>query len=176
MNQATAFKKVIESIDAIYGALDNRKPISAAKLKLKATLAKIGLEMNVRMAGEMRPFYLMLNWLQTLLGHLYFKTKKGQVYLNELVDMSDTLIIDGKINTVISGTSEQRKNLVAALDKIENDGEIIYGLYVSSESVMSCYVRSMSEKHIHFVDGSEGGFTKAANVLKDKNALLQTTY
>ena len=176
MNQAPVFKKVIECIDVIYGDPDNRKPISVAKLKLKATLAKIGLEMNVKMAGGMRPGYLMATWLKTLLGHLYFKTKKGQVYLHELVDMSDTLIIDGKINTVISGTSEQRRELVTALDKIENDGEIIYGLYVSNESVMSCYVRSMKEKHIHFVDGSEGGYTKAANVLKQKNALLQTAY
>jgi len=29
--------------------------------------------------------------------------------LNQLVDMSDTLILDGKINTVISGTKQQRE-------------------------------------------------------------------
>ena len=171
--QATTFKKVIESIDSIYGSPDSRKPISVSKLKLKATLARIGLEMNVRMGG-FRPVYLMVNWFRTLLGHLYFKTKKGRVYLNELVEMSDTLVIDGKINTVITGTSQQRQMLVEALDKIESEGEIMYGIYVSNESVMSCYVRSLSEKHIHFVDGAEGGYTKAANVVKQKYALKQS--
>jgi hypothetical protein len=51
---------------------------------------------------------------------------------------------------------------------MEKNGEINYGLHVSSESVMSCYVRNMNEDHIHFVDGSEGGYTKAAGVLKKK--------
>jgi Protein of unknown function (DUF3095) len=169
-NQAFIFKKVIETIDAIYGAPENRKPISVAKLKLKATLAKIGLEMHARMGG-FRPVYLITNWFKTSLGYLYFKTKKGKVYLNELVDMSDTLVIDGRINTVISGTPQQRLQLIDALDKIEGEGEIFYGLYVSNESVMSCYVRSMNERHIHFVDGAEGGYTKAANVVKQKSRL-----
>ncbi|HUQ65563.1 MAG TPA: DUF3095 domain-containing protein [Flavitalea sp.] len=176
IRQAAIFKNVIESIDNIYGGPDNRKPISVSKLRLKATLAKIGIEMHVRSGNRFRPFYVMSQWFLTLLGRLYFTTKKGQVYLNELVEMSDTLVIDGKINTVITGTSQQRQLLVQALDIIENEGEIIYGLYVSNESVMSCYVRSMSEKHIHFVDGAEGGYTKAANVVKQKNKFKQATF
>ena len=174
-NQAMTFKKVVEVIDSIYGDPQNRKPISVGKLKVKATLAKIGLEMKVRMGG-FHPFYLMATRLTALFAQLYFKTKKGKVYLNELVDMSDTLIIDGKINTVISGTPQQRQKLNAALDKLEGEGEILYGLYVSSESVMSCYVRSINERHIHFVDGAEGGYTRAANVIKQKNALKQMAY
>ena len=82
--------------------------------------------------------------------------------------MSDTLIIDGRINTVIAGTSEQREKLNAALDKLESAGEIIYGQHVSNESVMSCYVRNLNDTHVHFVDGAEGGYTKAAAMLKKK--------
>jgi hypothetical protein len=82
--------------------------------------------------------------------------------------MSDTLVIDGKINTVISGPPLQRKELEDALNELERDGYINYGLYVSKESVMSCYVRGMDEHHIHFIDGSDGGYTKAASVLKKK--------
>ena len=90
------------------------------------------------------------------------------VYLTNLVEMSDTLVIDGKINTVISGTSKQREQLEAALNEIEMNGEILYGLYVSKESVMSCYVRNMNDRHVHFIDGAEGGYTKAATILKKK--------
>ncbi|MGZ5221938.1 MAG: DUF3095 domain-containing protein [Chitinophagaceae bacterium] len=167
VRQADAFKKVIDKLDEIYGAPDNRKPISIPMLKLKATIEKIGLEMRVRFNG-LRPFYLLGNWIKSLLGYFYFQTKKGKEYLHQLVDMSDTLVIDGKINTVISGTSQQRNLLEAELDKLEQDGDISYGLYVSKESVMSCYVRSLNEDHIHFVDGAEGGYTKAAGMLKRK--------
>ena len=90
------------------------------------------------------------------------------MYLASLVDMSDILVIDGRINTVISGNARQRELLVIALNKIEKVGEIIYGLHVSKESVMSCYVRNMDDRHIHFIDGAEGGYTKAAGLLKHK--------
>ncbi len=167
IKQSVAFKKVMDTIDAIYGEPRKRKPITADKLKLKATLAKIGVEMRARMGG-FRPFYLLFNWIKTSLGYFYFKTKTGKKYLNSLVDLSDTLVIDGRINTVISGTTQQRELLDTALHKIEQEGEIFYGMYVSGESVMSCYVRNMNDRHIHFVDGAEGGYTKAAGVIKQK--------
>lgn len=170
VKQSFAFKKVMDKLDVIFGNAKKRTPISTGKLKLKATLAKLGLEMRARMGG-FRPFYLLINWTKTLLGYFYFKTRKGKVYLNNLVDMSDTLVIDGKINTVISGTTRQRKLLEEALNKIERNGEIIYGMHISTESVMSCYVRNMDDAHIHFVDGAEGGYTKAAAIIKDKIAL-----
>ncbi len=165
--QAPAFKKVIDTLDVIYGAPEKRKPISVPMLKLKATFEKITLEMRVKFGG-FKPTYLLHKWVTTLLGYFYFRTKQGKKYLVQLVDMSDTLVIDGKINTVISGTTSQREELQSALNDLENEGHISYGLYVSKESVMSCYVRNMNEDHIHFVDGAEGGYTKAAGMLKRK--------
>lgn len=169
--QAVVFKNVIEKIDQIFGLLSERTPISISKLKLKATLQKIGEEMKVKMGGY-RPLHILKNWLTTLLGILYFKTRPGKNYLVQLVDFSDTLVIDGKINTVISGTTQQREMLESALKEFEQANDIIYGLYVSKESVMSCYVQSMEKNHVHFVDGSDGGYTKAASVLKKKMANL----
>jgi len=167
VNQTEAFKKVIDHLDKIYGVPEKRSPISTSRLKLKGTLKKIGTEMRVRLGGY-KPLYLIKTWFTTLLGTLYFRTKTGKTYLSQLVDMSDTLVIDGRINTVISGTSKQREQLEAALNDLEQTGFIKYGLFVSKESVMSCYVRSMDQQHIHFVDGAEGGYTNAASVLKKK--------
>jgi len=33
---------------------------------------------------------------------------------------------------------------------------------------MSCYVRDRKDQHVHFVDGSGGGYTQAAGMLKKK--------
>lgn len=167
INQATVFKSVIDKLDEIYGEPEKRKPITVSRLKLKATLNKIGTEMRAKLGGY-NIFYLVKNLFTTMLGTLYFRTKKGQTYLHQLVEFSDTLVLDGKINTVISGTRQQREALQSELDKMEKEDKISYGLHVSNESVMSCYVRNMNEDHIHFVDGSEGGYTKAAGVLKKK--------
>ena len=167
VKQSSAFKKVMDHVDAIFGIFQERKPITIGKLKLKATLARIGLEMRASMGG-FNLFYLISNWLKTLFGYLYFKTRTGKIYLYNLVELSDTLVIDGKINTVISGTTQQREQLVDVLTKLEKEGEILFGLYVSTESVMSCYVRNLNDRHVHFVDGSEGGYTKAAGIIKQK--------
>ncbi len=170
IKQAVAFKLVVQAMDEIFGNTGERTPITVDKLRLKSTFEKISAEMKTRL-GHFSAVYLFKNLLMTILGKLYFKTKKGKEYLHALVDSSDTLIIDGRINTVITGSTVQREKLQYILNKLENEEQILYGLHVSNESVMSCYVKDMTNHHIHFVDGADGGYTKAAGVLKKK--LLQ---
>jgi Protein of unknown function (DUF3095) len=166
-HQAASFRKVIVELDTIYGNLEKRRPISLVKLRLNGSLQKLALEMKTKFGG-MKPFYLAKSWLTALFARWYFNTRTGLSYLGQLVEMSDTLVIDGRINTVISGTAKQREQLEAALTRLEEEGDILFGLYISKESVISCYVRNLNEDHIHFVDGAEGGYTRAASVLKRK--------
>jgi hypothetical protein len=165
--QPEVFKKVMHHIDTIYGEPRKRQPISVPKLKFRTTFNRLEKEMQLRF-GKLKFFELLRNWLVACYGYIYFSTKKGKTYLNRLVEMSDTLVIDGKINTIISGTAYQREQLQEVLDKMEANGELFYGFHVSNESVMSCYVRDMVDSHIHFVDGAEGGYTKAAGFVKQK--------
>lgn len=165
---AATFRKVLEHIEAIYGPQQRRNPISVERLRLKATLGKIGTETRVK-RGRPDRAYQVRTWLATLFGKLYIRLfRSGGAYLDALVQLTDTLVIDGRINTVISGTAEQRRALVRVLDQLETKGEITFGLHVSGESVMSCYVRNREDQHIHFVDGSDGGYTQAAKMLKGK--------
>ena len=165
--QAAVFGKVLEKMDELYGTQEMRQPISVARLKLKTTFSRLGLEMRVQL-GKIKWFELFKNWIVTFSWYLYFSTNKGRTYLKSMVEMSDTLVIDGKINTVITGTVTQRTALQKLLDEMERAGEILYGIHISGASIMSCYVRNLVDDHIHFVDGSDGGYTKAAKVLKEK--------
>lgn len=165
--QQQAFRRVMNLIDEIYGSPTRRQPISVDKLKLKTTFSRISTEVNARLS-RFRTFEVVRVWVLMVLGRIYFRTAKGQRYLKSLVQMSDTLVIDGRINTVISGITQQRKKLQAALDKLEEEGQILCGMHLSNASIMSCYVRDMKDGHIHFIDGSEGGYTKAAAMLKTK--------
>lgn len=167
MVQNQVFSEVMNALDLIYGTPEKRQPISVSKLKLKTTISRLKTEMRVNI-GKIKYLDLSQTWFKMLFGPLYFRTREGRNYLRRMVEMSDTLVIDGKINTVISGTAKQRSDLQAALDKMENSGKIYYGLYVSNYSIMSCYVRDLKDDHIHFVDGSEGGYTHAAVILKGK--------
>ena len=168
------FSEVLKAIDEIYGSPNRRKPISVKRLQLKSGFQKINSEMRAKL-GRFDTFYFLKNLVKTNFGKLYLKNSKAGVkYLQKLVELTDTLTIDGRINTVITGTSEQRVSLISFLDHLESSNKIKYGLYVSQESVMSCYVRNMSTaEHIHFVDGADGGYTRAANSLKTKAALTK---
>ena len=165
--QSEAFRKVINLIEKIYGSAAERQPISIPRLRQKTSFRRVELELRAKL-NDYWALGLMQTWFNVLIAYLYFKTEKGKSYLNRLVSMSDTLVIDGRINTVISGNSRQRHLLEAELNKLEQAGELAYGLHVSQESVMSCYVRNLDDGHIHFIDGSEGGYTKAAGILKGK--------
>ncbi|MGV3459071.1 MAG: DUF3095 domain-containing protein [Flavobacterium sp.] len=168
--QSALFSKILQKTDELYGLPETRQPISISRLKLKTTFTKLGTEMRARL-GRIKWLELLKNWCLMLYGRIYFNTPKGQNYLKSLVEMSDTLVIDGKINTVITGTAQQREKLQRYLDGLEAENSIIYGMHVSGASVMSCYVRDMEDGHIHFVDGSEGGYTQAAKMLKGKVAV-----
>jgi len=165
--QSKVFSKIMGKIDEIYGSPEKRQPISVTKLRLNTNFHRFGVEMLAKF-GRMKPLKFLEIVIKTFIGKLYFHTRKGKQYLKRLVAMTDTIVLDGKINTVMSGTQQQRKKLETFLKEMEASKEIIYGLFISNASVMSCYVRNMDDGHIHFVDGAEGGYTNAAKVLKAK--------
>lgn len=167
-SQRTVFQKVMTHIDEIYGSPKKRKPLSTHQLHLKISWKRSITESKVKF-GRMVFLYVLWNWVLTAFGPFYFAvSSQGKKYLKELVEWSDTLVIDGRIHTIINGTVRQRANLVKALDELETRGDILYGIYISPESIMSCYIRKNEKEHLHFVDGSEGGYTQAAVVLKEK--------
>ena len=124
--------------------------------------------------GKWRLGYFASSFIKTIIGRLYFKYNwevnklRGKEYLTQLINNADTLMIDGRINTIISGQMEKRIKLLDYLAAKEAEGTIIYGHHISKESVMTCYIENMNEKHIHFVDGSDGGYTEAAKEFKEK--------
>ena len=117
---------------------------------------------------------LILAFFRTVIGQFYFKYNlninnlRGKEYLTQLIDNADTLTIDGRINTIISGTMDKRIEFIKYLSIQEKEGNLIYGHHISRESVMTCYIENYNEKHIHFIDGSNGGYTEAARELKTK--------
>ena len=167
-DQGPVYKKILDKIEEIYGSHKKRSPISVAGMSLNSTLDRINSEMKIKHGSRNFKFFLKRTF-STAVGKFYLRfNKEGQKYLNTLVDLTDTLVLDGRINTVISGVSSQHDKLEQFLSKMESNGDIQFGTHRSKESIMSCYVRDRKDQHIHFVDGGDGGYTKAAGVLKTK--------
>lgn len=167
----TIYAQILNKIHIIFGDFDTRQPISTTRLMIDTTISKIKKEMYARI-GKYDFLYLVKNWVITGFGKYYFKFfKSGKEYLQKVSQLSDTLMIDGAINTVMEGDMEQIKKLTTYLDMLEKKGLIIYGIHTTYASIMSCYVQDRKQNHIHFVDGTEGGYTVAATLFKKKLAL-----
>ncbi len=166
--QSLVYKEVLEAIERIYGSFNNRRPISVKGLKLLASLPRFKAENQIKF-GASSLWKMIKSVFDYIIGKMYLIFKEdGRSYLESLVEHTDTLVVDGRINTVITGTEENRIALENDLNRLESEGLIQYGLAVCKESIMSCYVQDRKSNHIHFVDGSEGGYTRAASVLKKK--------
>lgn len=166
--QRSIYLEVFSRLTSIFGDLESRQPISISKLKLEATFEKIKREMLATI-GRYSFRFLFKKLFETYIGKLYFKySKEGRMYLRTTKALSETVMLDGLINTIITGNEVQIKKLTEYLNNLENQGKLVYGIHITHSSIMSCYVQDRKSEHAHFIDGTEGGYTKAAEMLKTK--------
>lgn len=171
--QLGLFRRVIQQLDAVYGTPEKRHPLSLRRLRLLVSTEKMRREMMARF-GRWKWRYFATEMFKTAAARLLLRSRRklgdfdGATYLEEVVANADTLTLDGRINTILSGTAAQRAKFLAFLDAEEAADHILYGHHVTGESIMTCYIQAREREHIHFVDGSEGGYTMAAGELKRK--------
>jgi hypothetical protein len=83
-----------------------------------------------------------------------------------MVENSDFRKFDGTLRMVIDGSEAQYRDLRDYLDGEHRHGRLVYGMHRSREALMTCIVFSYNGYHLHFVDGSDGGYAIAARDLK----------
>ncbi|MBU2927285.1 DUF3095 domain-containing protein [Winogradskyella psychrotolerans] len=167
-DQRRIYRDVVSQMDALFGTFDNRQPIKTTNLKLNFSLLNIWEEMKISLAKQ-NISYLLKKWMSTLIGKFYLNfSNDGKHYLQQIGQLSHTFMLDGMINTVFTAEQSKIDRFIAYLNALEDDKKIIYGIHVTHASVMSCYVLDRKTKHSHFVDGTEGGYTSAAKMLKQK--------
>lgn len=153
-------------MEFIYGDVKRRHPITIEKLKMINNLSQLKNEVIMKFS-KVKWLEIIATSLRSVIARWYLKNnEKGRNYLKELPQLTESLMIDGTINTVISGTVEQRQLLLTELEKMKQNGLLKYGYHISKTSVLSCYVTAIDDYHVHFLDGDYGGYTQAAQVFK----------
>jgi len=152
--------------------------LNAASLEsLQARWPPKGLIREARARRKNVPLALMalLVGLETFVAYIFVKYKLSlgtfsaenyrRAVLKGAVDFARTgenlaLVFDCPVDRV-----DTIRNY---LDERAQRGELHYGMHVSNHAVMTCLVTSMEDKHVHFVDGGDGGYTTAATELKGR--------
>jgi hypothetical protein len=91
------------------------------------------------------------------------------IYKNDLIAHSDYRKVDGLLRFVASITAEQKKELLEELAIRHQNGLIRYGYHSSDSAVVTCMISRYHKAHLHFVDGSDGGYAEAARMLKKQS-------
>lgn len=175
------YAAVIDRIGTIYGHEDQWKPIDAALLAMTMDLRKLSIENRIRNAG--RSVWLRLRYYghliaMNLLGEALMRRKVKTrttdwgVYKQDLSQNTDFKKFDGVLRLVMSGTVAQREKLEEWLSIRYSQRRLVYGLNSSPTAMITCLLFGYMKNHIHFVDGSAGGYTKAAAALKRRKQAL----
>jgi len=90
-------------------------------------------------------------------------------YLESMRVHSDYRKFDDMLRMILDCSANQAERIRANLQRQHEQGELCYGLHVSDRALMTCYVRDVQDgQHIHFIDGSDGGYAMAAKQLKEQ--------
>ena len=96
----------------------------------------------------------------------FFDEKK---YSDSIPSHSDFRKFDDALRLVMDCSEEQYLELKTALGKAYQAGLIYYGLHVSDNVLMTCFLESAQQgEHLHFVDGGNGGLAMASVQLKSQ--------
>lgn len=167
--QAQVYKNIMDEINYIFGTLDDRRTMIPFKLKLHTSIKEIRKGIIFKI-GKYDRKYLIRNWLLFVFKKYYFRIKPEEKhYSYQVLQLSDTITLDGAINTVIHGTNQQIRKFQTFLDNSEFRKEITYKLHVGSSSIMPSRINDQKESHVHYFLGSnKGGYTTATTMFKQK--------
>ena len=80
---------------------------------------------------------------------------------------SDFRKFDDMLRMVIDCSSDQLSSMRDKLQVLREEHGVCYGIHESQAALMTCYTPSFSQGgHVHFIDGSNGGYAMAAKQLK----------
>ena len=178
----TTYQAISEKIQAIYGDVANYHPLHPKDMQLTFNLAMLSHEWRVRtgisgMWGKLR--YAIKTLFQNVAG-AYLVARKIDTkevhwshYRDELVENTDFRKFDGMLRMVMDGNEAQAEELNEYLESQFLSGRLVFGMHKSREALVTCLVQSYNGNHLHFVDGSDGGYALAARNLKQKIVLFK---
>jgi len=170
-----SYRKLADRIAQIYGDLSSYHPLRAERMRLSFNPRELGHEWRVRSSrlrlwARIKYFARMV--LLNLAGVYLFARKmdtkavRWSRYIGDLVENSDFRKFDGMLRMVMDGSEAQYRELHDYLEGQHREGRLVYGMHKSSEALLTCIVFSYNGNHVHFVDGSDGGYALAARGLK----------
>lgn len=176
------YRDVLGMVDSVAGLGQAQVcPVKVEKLRFKLRLEGMRKEVKTQ-AGP-----AWVSWPKTVLFHVMiwvlfkFGLKAGQFdpekYRGEITVNSDFRKVNGMLRLIIDCTPTQCDEIETQLEAMYQAGRIVFGAHRASRAIMTCVSPNIvNNEHVHYIDGSEGGFWSAAKGLKQRlSAVAQSS-
>ena len=182
-NAADVYRDVIAKVREIYGTDEACHPLTPPIATLVPALSarQLGNEAGVQAADRgplgkwlyvMRArWFVFLGWFLMKFSIRTGKTDWGS-YKETLFRNTDVRKFNDVYRQILAGNATQREALDAWLAARYAKRELVYGLHVTDRAHMTCLVFDYSGRHLHFIDGADGGLFLAAKAFKERAARL----
>jgi hypothetical protein len=173
------YRELIDKVREVYGADEACHPVWPPNLAISLNARQLGNEVGVRANQRSAPsrwLYLMkirgwtlIGWFFMTFGIRTAATDWGR-YKTVLARNSDVKKFNDCFRQILAGNAAQREALDAWLAQRFARRELVYGIHVADRAQMTCLVFDYSGRHLHFIDGADGGLFMAAKALKERAA------
>jgi predicted nucleic acid-binding protein len=177
--QSITYKKILEDIENVYGSFKRRHPIGSKEIGHSSDFKTLSKASKIKY-GRLNIFYTGFQMVKSFLNKIYIKSNiKLPIEIHEdyihgdIATATDTLKIDGSLKTILAGSKKQKEELLRKLKQREKRGEILFGHFGTESTTITCYVHKREKEYINFIDGTDGGYIKAAQELKAKIKALK---
>lgn len=171
---ANVYRRLLDRLDAIVA---ESKPIAESTAEMGNDPNAFALEATLRACRRsgLRHFYhRCIIALESAIARFSIRRRlkvahfDGPTYKNVLLQHTDFRKFDGAVRMVLDVTAQQARDVRALLDEAYLEGELVYGVHESSHALMTCLVYDYDHDHVHFIDGSDGGYALAAKAMKSQ--------
>ena len=182
VERAASYRRTITTLEAALED-DAGHPISLRGLRLGTLFGSYGIEARLKSGaseGEAFRAAAANARKKSLIGRTLIALGKsaggfdGEKYPKELIENSDFRKFDEALRMVLDLSAEQLAVIEAELERARAEGHLAYGIHRAPSALITCYLRSYSGDHVHFVDGADGGYALAARQLKAQLAALRS--
>jgi hypothetical protein len=178
---AVLYRDVIARVADIYGGDEACHPVTLPALTPALTARQLSNEVGVR-AADLDPigrwlwlmrarWFVVLGWFLMKFALKTAQTDWG-TYKQTLIMNTDVRKFNDIYRQILAGNAQQRELLEAWLAERYASRELVYGLHVADRAQMTCLVFNYSGRHLHFIDGADGGLFLAAKSFKERAAKL----
>lgn len=172
-DENAVFAEVLARIESILAADANPSPATEKTLRFKFPPGGARLEALVN-KGRLgfwkalrRAYFESLVFLVFEKFNLTAGGFNARRYAAELRANTDFRKFDDMLRMVLDCSAGEAAEIEAYLEAQRGQGRLAYGLHRSDEALMTCVVFSLAEsRHVHFIDGADGGYALAARQLK----------